>query len=565
MKILFIHAPNYLDIGIVGGIATLSAILKEKGHNVELFDTTFMKTKDTLDFWHRNSGGLMQFKKTEYTLKDLVKDDPTVDIYEEFQKKIDKFNPDIIAISAMTTTFDRACDLVRNVKHDAMVISGGVHSTIAPDDAIAQSIIDAVCVGEADNIFPELASLIETGKDHTGVKSMWFRLKNNKIKKNLVASRVALNDLPTPDWGFFDKRHLFRPYQGKIYVGSFFQQSRGCPNQCTYCVDPALSRISEDGSPRGFFRINNPSVTIKHIRELKEKLGVNFLRFGDDTFFLPDIDHIKELHRGIKPLNIKFTCSVYHSTISEEKIEIAKDMGLVAVSVGIESGSPKIRKILKRNYSDETVIKNIELLNKYGLRLSTTNLIGSPEETREDVFKTIELNRKVEATGCSVFVVFPYPGTQIQKDYNIPIRDKNGRIMPLLEAANFELSKMTSQEVVGLLNTFNLYQRYSKKLWPIIKIAESPDELGASVLMVLHEITSSLLSDEIIRMKPLNNILKDRKLKFNYTVNADIDIPEFFSKLFDLPLDAGSFDIIMNALKDRYSEKEASDNKESWI
>ena len=87
MKILFINPRDYLSIGIAGGIATMSAILKQQGHDLELFDTTFLKTKDDLRFCHKNHGGLMQFKETGYTLQDLVADDPIVDICDEFQKK----------------------------------------------------------------------------------------------------------------------------------------------------------------------------------------------------------------------------------------------------------------------------------------------------------------------------------------------------------------------------------------------------------------------------------------------------------------------------------------------
>ena len=47
MKILFIHYNEYLHIGIPTGIACLSAILKQEGHEIELFDSTFIKTKQT--------------------------------------------------------------------------------------------------------------------------------------------------------------------------------------------------------------------------------------------------------------------------------------------------------------------------------------------------------------------------------------------------------------------------------------------------------------------------------------------------------------------------------------
>ena len=142
MKVLFVYPESYLNIGIPGGIAIMSAMLKKEGHQVDLFDTTFIKTKNSyleeIDRTHGGSGlsdkgGVSVFKKTEYTIEDLVKDDPILEYENVFQKKIDSFKPDIIALSCMTSTFDFACDLFRTVKHNSVVIVGGVHSTMNAD------------------------------------------------------------------------------------------------------------------------------------------------------------------------------------------------------------------------------------------------------------------------------------------------------------------------------------------------------------------------------------------------------------------------------------------------
>ena len=88
MNILFVYPESYLNIGIPGGIAVMSAILKREGHKVELFDTTFIKTQNTYyDEANRthgggtglaDKGGIGVYKKTEYTIEDLVKNDPVL-------------------------------------------------------------------------------------------------------------------------------------------------------------------------------------------------------------------------------------------------------------------------------------------------------------------------------------------------------------------------------------------------------------------------------------------------------------------------------------------------------
>ncbi len=76
MKIAFLHAVDYLDIGIPQGISLLAAIVKEHGHDVKVIDTTFMKTSD----YKRPKAGPTIYKKTAYDIHDLVKDDYEVNV-----------------------------------------------------------------------------------------------------------------------------------------------------------------------------------------------------------------------------------------------------------------------------------------------------------------------------------------------------------------------------------------------------------------------------------------------------------------------------------------------------
>ena len=51
MKVLFIYPESYLNVGIPGGIAIMSALLKQRNHQVDIFDTAFLKTKVLV--WNR--------------------------------------------------------------------------------------------------------------------------------------------------------------------------------------------------------------------------------------------------------------------------------------------------------------------------------------------------------------------------------------------------------------------------------------------------------------------------------------------------------------------------------
>ena len=138
--------------------------------------------------------------------------------------------------------------------------------------------------------------------------------------------------------------------------------------QCKYCVDPTESSIT--GGAAGYFRVQKPEVTIAHLTELKEKYGATWYKFSDDTFLLPKATHLRELSDGLKKLDIKFACSIMTNTVTEEKVEIAKDMGCVAMSVGIESGNEEIRKQLNRRYKEDWLEKSFNWIHDAGIKIS---------------------------------------------------------------------------------------------------------------------------------------------------------------------------------------------------
>jgi radical SAM superfamily enzyme YgiQ (UPF0313 family) len=95
-----------------------------------------------------------------------------------------------------------------------------------------------------------------------------------------------------------------------------------------------------------------------------------------------------------------------------------KEAGCDRVNYGIEHGSYEIRKnVLRRDMTDEVIIKAGRLFNKYNIRVQTANIIGVPHETVASVMRTIRLNRKVKPAIAQCFILQPYPGTEIY-DYS---------------------------------------------------------------------------------------------------------------------------------------------------
>lgn len=482
LRVLFVYPNEYLNIGIPQAIAILSACLKEAGHITDLFDFTFIKQEST------HVEEVSNFLPTEYTLEDLVKDDPIEDIDIAFCRKIKEFLPDLIAVSVMSSSFDMAIDLLnKNKKYFSgiPVVFGGVHPTIDVEDVLKNDVVDYAIVGEGEEALVELVNKINKKTSVYDIKNLAYKEQNGQIRVNKLRAFVDLDLLPCPDWSIFDSRHLFRPFVGKIYIGSFYGMSRGCPYGCNYCVNNSLKKIEKDCGR--YFRYQSVDKTLKDLSYLKKQFGVNWIKLLDDSIMSFPMEYIQKLHDKLINLDMKFGCSVRPETTTVQKVSLLKDMGCVAMSVGIESGNEDIRKnVLGRRMSNEQIKNAITIITDAGIRVSTFNMIGLPNETRDNVFETISLNRELKVAACNCYVIYPYPGTPIAINSGKPYRDSNGKFIPVEEASSFLLSKMKADEVDGLYKTFNLYLHLPQSMWDIVKEAEGNSSVARDLFDALN-------------------------------------------------------------------------------
>ena len=487
MKIAFLNPVNFLDTGIPQGIALLSAIVKERGHEVKVIDTAFMKTGEYV----RPNAGITIYKPTAYDLHDLVENDPVVDVINEVQKQVDDFKPDLLGVSVMTTNYQYSVDLMNQLKIPCPVLYGGVHPTLCPEEVLRNGFVDMVCIGEGDEALPELCEAIEKGESYSHIKNLWVK-ESGSIIKNPQRPFVDLDTLPVPDWTLFDKRHLFRPFDGEIYTGGFFVTSRGCPGKCTYCVNESLQKICKDCG--NYFRRMSPKIIAGQVGELKKRYGATWFKFGDDTFLLHTVSEFEELRDLIRPLNIQFGCSVRPDTVTQKKVELLKDMGCVAMSVGIETGNEDLRRNqLNRQISNEQIENALNWISEADIRISTFNLLGIPGETRENVYETIRLNKRLNVRAANVYIVYPFPKSILAEKYKTDILDEQGKIIPMNKAEVFNFSNMSQDELLGLQKTFNLYLSLPEELWPIIRLAEGDNPQADIIFEALKAYSVSVL------------------------------------------------------------------------
>ncbi len=102
-----------------------------------------------------------------------------------------------------------------------------------------------------------------------------------------------MDDLPFIDWDVFDKRHFYKPFDGKVYIGGDYMLNWGCLNRCSYCINYFYHQLYQEQG----YNIRRYSIIriINELEYLKEKYKIEFFKFHDEDFLARPLSNLKEL------------------------------------------------------------------------------------------------------------------------------------------------------------------------------------------------------------------------------------------------------------------------------
>ncbi len=330
----------------------------------------------------------------------------------EILRTVRDFAPDVIGYSAMTGEHVSLIKLNRELRKDYKFLSvfGGAHATFFPD-LIDEDGIDAICTGEGDEAFPEFCRRLENGKEYWKTPS--FHVKHDGVvHKNPLMPLVDVSALPMPD-----HKILYDADPGLARTGNrFVMAERGCPYKCAYCFN-----VEYNKSYKGLGKVlrwRTPLQVIEEIEWIRDRFPTDHIAFVDDTFpAKPDkwFDEFCKLYK--QRVGIPFDGTVRANTLKENVLAQLKDAGLSFVWMGIESGDEKAANdILGRGLSNRQIISAAEMLHRHGVGILTLNIIGLPvPDPYETDLKTLDLNIKIRPTYGGSSILYPFPGTPIER------------------------------------------------------------------------------------------------------------------------------------------------------
>lgn len=363
------------DTGAMG-LRTLSSVLRKNGHNTHIIFFKHMSETVGMDAQLRAESVMHGIEP--YTKKNI---DELIDLLSDI-------NPDIIGINLRSSFYKICIDVAEKIKRNfpkSLLVIGGIHPTISPEDCINHA--DIVCIGEGEEALSELADKIMSGEDIKDIKNLWIK-SNNEIIRNDLRPLTNLNELPFIDYSSENKHYIdAQPMDMHLYD---IMTSRGCPFSCTYCCNSTLRSIfKEKGS---YMRRRSVDNVVSELVAAKNNFKeLQHIRFQDDVFTF-DKEWLKEFKLKYKEfIDLPFSCYIHSSMIDEEIVQMLLDCGLVAVAMGIQSGSEKTRRdVFNRNVTNDEILRAAELLvNKVAVQYDA--IVDNPFEDENDIIQLLDL------------------------------------------------------------------------------------------------------------------------------------------------------------------------------
>lgn len=360
MKIGLIPAPNLTfstasagETYVPLGVLCIAAILRSASYDVEVMDPNLII-----------QSGAVEAKEG---------------FEKEIAKKISARKFEAVGFSSLANSYHQtikiACAL-RELDDEVPIIVGGpqaTHTDIVTLESFPQ--IDVIVRGEGELVILDLLKAFSSDMPIEEVPGVTYRKKDLVIRNNDMPLIEDINELPLPAYDLY-------PVKGRTFVP--VDAGRGCPYKCNFCSTCVFWKRK--------FRQKNPQRIVDEMEILKNGFGALSVDFTHDLFTL-DRQNTADLCRLLagKNLNMPWHCSTRIDAVDPALLAMMKKAGCSAVYYGIESGSDRMQGVIGKRFDTKIVEGKVRETVDAGVGTVASFIIGFPEETEEDLAKTVDM------------------------------------------------------------------------------------------------------------------------------------------------------------------------------
>jgi len=344
-------------------------------------------------------------------------------IYSDYISEIGLHLKDAVAvgITAMSAQIYSACkiaEFIRKARPDLPIIWGGVHPTLYPEDTVNSPLADIVVRGEGDEALVELLDCLKSGKPLREVKGIVYK-SDGRISRS--PDRPLLAEIPSVDYSLLPQidKYIWAdlyPFRKERVRCIDLHAGRGCFYECTFCFENTSFK----------HRARNAEALVSDIISLKDKFGITMINIQDSDFFAEKrrlirfVDLMIENNTGVEWFSNCRSNYFNESYINEAFLRKLEASGCAKLGIGAESGSDKMLERMKKKTTVSQLKTAISMLNNTGIWLSLSFMIGMPDETIDDMKKTLGLVMEIAEESRNQYIIGPayfrpYPGCEMFK------------------------------------------------------------------------------------------------------------------------------------------------------
>ncbi|MBN1527187.1 MAG: radical SAM protein [Candidatus Omnitrophica bacterium] len=397
-KILLVVPPFYRLMGgknnwVQLGLGYIASFLNKNGHAVKVYNADHANKREDLTLRQVFEG---------YENYRAIVNDIGHPIWQEIRARIAEYQPDLIGITVVLSATLKCAENIATVAHqvdkDIKIVLGGPHATMVYEDSIKRPWVDYVVRQEGEHTMLELIR----GDGLAGIKGLSYKDAGGEVRHNPARPLIEdLNSLPFPDPGL-----QLMPVMDPENNFGMITTSRGCSLACVFCSSPRLWNRK--------VRFRSVDNVVAEMEFRHDNYGVRRYYFCDDNISIN-----KRFTQGLcrsmidKGWDLSWSCEARVRSFDEETLVLMKKAGCKRIKLGVESGSDKVLKFMRKGITVKDVRETVALIEKVGIDLTIYILLGMPVEEPEDIEMTYGLLKEIEPAYVSLSVATPHIGSEL--------------------------------------------------------------------------------------------------------------------------------------------------------
>jgi anaerobic magnesium-protoporphyrin IX monomethyl ester cyclase len=462
------EAPEFIAAGVPNNLLYIGSYLKDQGIPCKILELGMLDTADQGVVGDRYRCGLPDERIADLILAEKPR---VVGIGCMFTR----YFMDVMALAA----------LVKRTLPGVCVVLGGNHATYFAESIVRSPDVDFVVAGEGEITFLELCrEFLSGGAGFSAIAGLVYRGKDGEPVRNQPRPLIEDLDILNLDYGMIDlprytELSRMSPFHMRHPVATI-STSRGCPNKCIYCTVRAVYGRT--------WRGRGAKQTVDDIQLLHEKYGIREFAFLDDSASVNKKRWTEICDEIIgRKLDIRWTTpnGIAHWTLDRELLEKMKKAGCYRITFGIESGDPEMRTYLGKPFPLDQAADLLRYANRLGMWTISTNILGFPYETLEQIKRTVRFNQRSGTDFATFYLLAPHVTTEVYKEFRkegllnfdplftggpVDCREFERMVLTLndsgIDTVNFTAAEMKAIQMRAY-RSFVLYRAFSYLLNPL--------------------------------------------------------------------------------------------------